>query len=299
MRTLVIINPAAGGGLNPVGLQQRLRDLLDADFVLTEGPGHAVDLAAGAASRGFSRVLAAGGDGTVREVATGLQRGARDPGERPPALGLIPVGTGNDLAQALGLPLDIAGAARIAAAGRVQSLDLLRAMDDASGAERFVTNAAVAGFCGRIGDGMGAGFRRRWRRLAYPLAAVRQLRDLGPYQVRLETDAGRLETRAMMLIVANSRFAGGRVPLAPRARTDDGRLDVVLIEAMGPAAIARLVPRVLRGRHAGHPRVRMIQCRSVLLESEPPMWINLDGDTWLAGNAGFHVLPAALEVLAV
>jgi diacylglycerol kinase (ATP) len=297
MRTLVIINPAAGGGFDPPGVRRSLEPLLDGDFSLTEAPGHAVELAARAASRGYSRVVAVGGDGTIREVATGLRRGTADGGAgRPPSLGLIPVGTGNDLARSLGLPLDPEAAARIITAGGVRPLDLVRAVGGATGDERFMTNAAVAGFCGRIGDGMSAGFRRRWRRLTYPVAALRQLRDLRPYRVRLEADGEWLETRALMVIIANSRFAGGRVPFAPQARTDDGCLDLVLIEAMGPLALAGLVPRVFQGRHARHPGVHMIEASTVRLESEPPMWINLDGDTWLAGNAGFEVLPAALEV---
>jgi diacylglycerol kinase (ATP) len=105
------------------------------------------------------------------------------------------------------------------------------------------------------------------------------------------------EIRALMLIVANSRFAGGHVPLAPDARPDDGRLDVVAVEPLGPLALGRLVPLVFQGRHTGHPRVQVVRGRTASIESDPPMWVNLDGDTWRAGHVSFEVLPAALEVL--
>ncbi len=298
MRTLVIINPTAGGGRDAENVQRRLQASMEADFVITESPAHATHLAAAAAAAGYDRVAAAGGDGTVGQVVTGL--GRVDPADgRRPHLALIPVGTGNDLARALGIPLELEEAARIAAHGRPRPLDLIRATaigpppDD----ERLVANAAVAGFCGRIGDSMGPGFRRRWRGLAYPVAAIGQLRDLRPYRLRVEADGNVFETRALMVVVANSRFAGGALPLAPDARTDDGRLDVVILEAMHPVAVARLVPRVFRGLHTDHPGVRTMTARTLLLEPDSQMWMNLDGDTWHCGSTRFAVEPAALEVL--
>lgn len=300
MQTLVIINPAAGGGLDFADVKRRLAAELDAEFVPTEASGHAVDLAARAAATGYSQVVAVGGDGTVGQVAAGLWRGTKRDGEgsRPPRLGLIPVGTGNDLARALGLPLDMQQAARVVRNGRVHSTDLVRASAVGLGGEdRFLTNAAVAGFCGRIGDSMSPAFRRRWRRLGYPVAAVRQLPDLRPYRVHIDADGDTMDARVLMVVIANSRFAGGHVPLAPDARTDDGLLDVVMIEKMSPLALATLVPRVFRGTHTGHPGVRSFRARSLRMESDVPMWINLDGDTWHAGPASFHVIPSALEIL--
>ena len=276
MRTLVILNPAAGGGIDPRELQDRLARRIDADFQRTSGPGDAIELAEEAARSGYARVIAAGGDGTVREVATGLFRGGGDAG-----LGIIPTGTGNDLAFSLRLPSGIEEAA--VSADPVES-------------DLYLTNAAVAGFCGRIGESMSPRFRRRWRLVAYPLAALRQIRDLRPYSVEILVDGRSIVTKALMVIAANSMYAGGRVPLAPGARTDDGQLDLVIVHAVSPPRLATLVPRVLLGRHAGHPGVSIHRASDVFLEADPPMWINLDGDTWMAGSASFHVIAAALQV---
>jgi len=292
MRTLVILNPAAGGGINPRELQGRLARRIDADFQRTSGPGDAIWLAEDAARSGYARVIAAGGDGTVREVATGLFRGGGDAG-----LGIIPTGTGNDLAFSLRLPSGIEEAAVVAGGVKTTSLDLIRAVSaNPAESDRYLTNAAVAGFCGRIGDSMSPRFRRRWRFVAYPLAALRQLRDLRPYSVEILVDGRSIETKALMVIAANSMYAGGRVPLAPGARNDDGQLDLVIVHAVSLPRLATLVPRVLLGRHAAHPGVSIHRASDVFLEADPPMWINLDGDTWMAGSASFHVIPAALQV---
>lgn len=292
MRNLVILNPTAAGRGDADDVRVRLEGLIDADFVCTTAAGEAETLAAEAAADSYDLVIAVGGDGTVREVASGLHRGGG-----VPRLGIVPAGTGNDIAFGLGLPADIEGAASVAIGGRTVPLDLIRASGaDASGADRYLANAAVAGFGGRIGDRMSPSFRRRLRPLAYPLAALRQLGDLRPYSVRLHVDDHTLETRALMVIVANGEYAGGRLRLAPGASTGDARLDLVVIHAVRPWELATLVPRVLTGRHAGHPGVSMFRATSVRLESEPAMWTNLDGDTWQAGPSSFQVVPAALQV---
>jgi diacylglycerol kinase (ATP) len=209
----------------------------------------------------------------------------------------VPIGTGNDLAFGLGLPADVERAASVAIGDHAISLDLIRASGpDAVGADRYLANAAVAGFGGRIADRMSPAFRRRLRPVAYPLAALAQLKELRPYLVRLDVDGRMIETRALMVIVANGEYAGGRLRLAPGASTGDAQLDLVVIHAVSPWRLSILVPRVLAGRHAGDPSVSMFRATSVRLESEPAMWINLDGDTWQAGPASFQVVPSALRV---
>jgi diacylglycerol kinase (ATP) len=292
MRTLVILNPTAAGRIDSDEVRGRLERVIEADFALTTAIGDAEELAAEAARSRYDLVIAAGGDGTVREVVTGLHRG----GGRP-RLGIVPVGTGNDLAFGLGLPTDLERAVSVAIGGNAASLDLIRASSAAGAADdRFLANAAVAGFGGRIGDRMSPAFRRRLRPVAYPLAAVAQLGHLRPYEVRLDVDGRVIETRALMVIVANGEYAGGRLRLAPGASTGDARLDLVIVHAVSPWRLSTLVPRILTGRHAGCPGISMIRATAVRLESEPAMWINLDGDTWQAGPASFRVVPGALQV---
>jgi diacylglycerol kinase family enzyme len=100
-----------------------------------------------------------------------------------------------------------------------------------------------------------------------------------------------------MVIVANGRYAGGRIPLAPTARTGDGALDLVIIEASGWLRLAGLVPRVLRGRHLDAPGVRHVKATRLEISAHPPMWMNVDGETWRAGAASFHLIRDALRVI--
>lgn len=292
MRTLVILNPAAGGRAASADLRARIASTIDAEFEVTGGPGQAAALASEAARSGYEAVVAVGGDGTIREVATGLHEAGG-----AARLGIVPAGTGNDLAASLGLPRGIERAARVAVAGRTADLDLIEATAlDGEGAPLYLANAAVAGFGGRIADRMSPGVRRLLRPVAYPLAALGQLRDLRPYSVRLDIDGRIVEASALMLIVANGPFAGGKLPLAPGAATDDGWLDLVVLGAVSLPGLVSLVPRVLAGRHPRHPAVSVFRARHVRVECEPPMWTNLDGDTWRAGSSRFRILPAALKV---
>ncbi|MBT8479262.1 MAG: diacylglycerol kinase family lipid kinase [Gemmatimonadetes bacterium] len=292
MGTLVILNPTAGGRKDPDALQRRLEPWIDGDFVSTRGPGEAVGLASEAARSGYESVVAVGGDGTVREVATGLHLGGA-----APRLGIIPAGTGNDLAWCLGIPAAIERAAAVATDGRTAALDLVQASRLAAYDEpRYLVNAAVAGFGGRIGDAMTPAFRRRFRRIAYPLAALGQVRDLRPYSIRVEVDGRGMDAKALMVVVANGEYAGGRIRFVPGASTGDGLLDLVVVHAVSPGRLATLIPRVLSGRHPGTTGISMYRGASVRIHADRDMWINLDGDTWQPGPAGFRVLPAALRV---
>ncbi|MCL7960600.1 MAG: diacylglycerol kinase family lipid kinase [marine benthic group bacterium] len=292
MRTLVILNPAAGGQTGAERLCRRLERLIDGDFVSTSAVGEAVSLSSEAARAGYETVIAVGGDGTVREVATGLHLGGGGP-----RLGIVPVGTGNDLAFSLGLPADVEQAAAVATGEGTMTLDLVRASRPGGSEEpRFLTNAAVAGFGGRIGDRMSPTLRRRLRPIAYPVAALAQIRDIRPYALRLEVDGQAIDTTALMVIMANGEYAGGRIRFAPGASTADGQLDLVVIHAVSALRLVTLVPRILSGRHAGHAGVSLYRATSVRIQSETDMWINLDGDTWQAGPALFEVVPGALRV---
>lgn len=292
MRVLVILNPAAGGRGKVEALRLRLSRLIDGEVAITSEAGEAVRMAADAARAGYDRVVAVGGDGTVGEVVTGLHVGGGTP-----CLGIVPTGTGNDLAYSLGLPASIADAAAVATGGTAAALDLVRASGP-GGEEgpRFFANAAVAGFGGRIGDTLSPLLRRRLRPIAYPLAALRQVRDLRPYGVCLDVDERTIEAQALMVVVANGQYAGGRIRFAPGASTGDGRLDLVVIHDVGPVGLATLVPRILAGKHMGHAGISLYRASEVRLQPDRDMWINLDGDSWQPGSATFRVLPAALRV---
>ncbi|MFO7587034.1 MAG: diacylglycerol kinase family lipid kinase [Gemmatimonadota bacterium] len=292
MCTRVILNPVAGGGSLVVALRRAVAALPGgAEIRLTGGPGDGRRLAREACREGVGRIVVAGGDGTVSDVASGLLE-AGHAGE----VGILPIGTGNDLARSLGIPPGLRASLELLRHGRAAPVDAI-GLDPTSGppAPAFAWNAAVGGFCGRISDRMPVGLKRRWKSLSYLRAAATELRCLRPHAVTLDVDGERLRLDILMLVVANGRFAGGRIPLAPGAVPDDGRIDVVAIRAIPMARLAALAPAVLAGRHLASRHVVQRKARRVGVEAGPGFWINVDGETWREGSAGFEVRPAALR----
>ena len=277
-QTLLILNPASGRGLGRKLRPRIERGLRDAgirfDLVETTAPGHAVTLAREAAAAGVDRILCGGGDGTVHEVANGLlQAPPAADGATRPALGTIPIGTGNDFAKLVGvfkLPPE-AAAARVAAA-----------------TERLFDTGQVIGesFVNSLGIGFDAEVVRQANRLT-------RLRGLAVYVVAvyktfatfrapvLEVVAAEhRETGAMMMLECSIGVsAGGGFYLTPQADPSDGLLDVCLIRKVGLLKFLRYVPRVLSGRHTGLKEVAMLKTASLTIRSpDEPLLLHLDGE---------------------
>jgi len=131
----------------------------------------------------------------------------------------------------------------------------------------------------------------------YLRAAVTELADLRPYRMHLKLDdAESVEVNALMVIVANGANAGGKIPLAPGARIDDGLLDLVVISRRSALGILRLIPAALRGTHIRRRGVTMHRAARLTLESTPAAWVNVDGETAGARPFEFRILPRALRI---
>ena len=244
-------------------------DVLGAELVLCTGPDeleHALDRLDG------RTLVIAGGDGSLHLAVTKLHlRGALD----RTRIGLVPLGTGNDLARALGIPLDPAQAAVLVRDGRAQPTDLL--LDDAGG---VVVNAAHVGIGAQAAELAGA-LKPRLGPAAYPVGAVRAgLRSTG-WRLRVEVD-GRVVSdrhrRTLMVGIGNGRGIGGGTPLLPHALVDDGLLDVMVSQATGPFARIRFGAALTSGEHLSDPQVRFARGRSVTVSGEA-VGVNSDGET--------------------
>jgi len=285
-KLFVIYNPAARGAKT-----RRLRLFLAAqaagDVVLaaTTGPGHARQLAADAARAGHGCVVAAGGDGTVNEVVNGLGPGG-------PVLGVLPVGTANVFARELGLPRRLAAAWAVVAAGRTRTIDLGCAT--AEGTTRYFVQLAGVGFDAWAVELASWELKKKIGPLSYVWAGLQALaRPCGRVEV-----TGPAPAQGMAVLIGNGRFYGGPFTMFPRARLDDGLLDVCVFERGGYADVARYTVAVALGRHARLRDVRYFQAAE--FECRPvagPAPVEVDGE--LAGRAPvrFAVLPRALRVL--
>lgn len=299
----VVFNPNAGSADEVEYLRELIALAPSIDFCETGHEGHATQLAREAAWRGDAWVIAAGGDGTVREVATGLAEAAAAPkdGKRPVAsLLIVPLGTGNDLARTLELPDDPTAALRLVQFGRTRPLDLYRwRRGDGEGDwDGWGINVAAGGFSARLADVLTAEMKHRWGPLAYTRAAAASTDELRPYRITLEIDGGRpTRMTALNVILANARYAGGGIQVAPEADIGDGRLDIVVVHPGGMLDLTALAARFVTGTVLESELVESMRGRRVTVRSEPAMPFNVDGDPVGEGTFTFECVPAAVQVL--
>ncbi len=255
-------------------------------FQLTDGPGHARELAGQAVLAGARVVVVAGGDGTVGEVAEVLKGTGV-------SLGIVPVGTGNDLARSLGLPMGSpAGALTVIERGQTRLVDV--------GIDRgrvFVSvlgvgfPAAVARRANRLGRLKGAG--------AFTWAVYVELLRMKPFPLRISFNGGEVfEFEVTSVLVQNTASTGGGMKTAPGAEVDDGFLDVVVVGDIGRAALMWHFPKVYQGRHLTHPCFRAYRCRSVMLDSPRRVERMGDGEDWGWTPVAAHVEHQTLKVFA-
>lgn len=288
----VIVNPAAGRGRAARRIAA-LRESLDREcsaagasgrMLLTEGPRHAERLARQAVAEGADLVVAAGGDGTVGEVLNGLAgTSAR--------LGLVPLGTGNDLSRHLRVPSDIAGAVRLLFRGEPRRIDL------GVVAGRRFANAAGCGFDATVAERVNRGLFLRGTP-AYLCAVLQTLATYRATHLRLLVDDACVETPALLCAIANSSSYGGGMRVAPDASVCDGLLDVCIVRDVGRIEFLRNFPRVFRGTHVTHPGVTMLLGARVSVRSDPPAPVLVDGEVIGATPVEVSVEPSALTVMA-
>jgi YegS/Rv2252/BmrU family lipid kinase len=302
----VILNPAADRGrtaaLAPMVRRELRRGRRPFEIALTAGPGHAAQLAEGAARAGWEAVVAVGGDGLVHEVVNGLMRAARD-GCRA-ALGVVPAGSGNDFAKLLSVPghhPDLAIQRVLAAEPR--GVDVGRV--NRCVAQRtppvpwYFTNGVGLGFDAQVA--VEAAKIRRLKGFAiYAAAVARTLRRLRSPRMRVELDGREIADRPLVLAtLGNGACHGGSFWLCPGARLDDGLLDVLTADGRSVWEVMALLPKVLGGRHLGERGVAVERGRVARVSSDEPLPLHADGERVAAGvtDIEVEVLPGALPVL--
>jgi len=289
----LVLNPIANHGRS---LQQAadLRSLMinhNADWAGTEYPGHATDLARQAGEQGYDLVVALGGDGTVHEVVNGLMQ---VPPESRPALGIVPLGSGNDFAHILGMPADPGEALLSAVNGQPHSLDVGSVCDENNRLEYF-NNTIGMGF-----DSVVNMYTRKITiihgLLMYFVALILTIfRSFDPIDLHVETDQETWDLHSLMLAVGNGPREGGGFIITPDARLDDGLLNYVTIKKISRLMMLWLVPEVMRGTHGRFKQVRMGTFRRMSVTSQQPLYIHCDGEIY--AGFGTDVRKLAIQIL--
>ena len=288
----VICNPSSGGGAyDPDELREELGGF-ELDWVRTEGPEDAIQ-AAGEWREGL--LLVAGGDGTVNDVVNGLGNAGFPEGV---TLGILPTGTGNDLAATLCIPEDADLAEDVIRQDRVRTLDVARVRSEGIG-ERFFINVATGGLGAEISRANEGELKERWGKLSYLRASLEVARDFDVRELTLYLDGEERKVRAVNVVVGNCRYAGGGWLAAPKANPEDGLLDVVIIETLGLTDVLQLAPASLaRADYLGKEGVFFARAKEIRVETQlPGLEFTADGEVIGDEPAEFSVIPRALKVI--
>jgi diacylglycerol kinase (ATP) len=288
----LLVNPTAGKG-RAAGMVARVTERLrtggaNVAILVGRDAEDASALARQAVSDGVDAVVALGGDGMVH-LALNVVAGTSTP------LGIIPAGTGNDLAATLGLPTkDPAAAADILVAHLNESGP--RPMDAVRVGDKWFGCVLGAGFDSRVNDRAN---RMSWPkgRMRYNLAIVAELRVFRPLPFVLELDGARWETEAMLVAVGNAKSYGAGMKVTPDAEVDDGLVDVQVLGPVSKPEFLKTFPKVFKGTHVTHPAVTIRRAKVVSIAS-PGVTAYADGEYLADLPIVCETVPGAVRILA-
>ena len=296
----VIVNPAAGCGASAKHwphIKVQLEKLgIQYDVVSTERPGHAIELAKEAAAQHYHYIVAVGGDGTINEVVNGL---LLVPGHGL-SLGVVNTGTGSDFVRSLGIPRDPDRACHHLLSDKRLLVDVgvIEWGHNGTSKRRYFVNAAGVGF-----DAEATEARRKLPK--FFKGPVSYLIGVGgtlfgyrnkPVTKQLDADDKTL-SKTLSVIVANGKYFGGGMKVAPDALLGDQLFDVLTIGDIGKFELIQAFPRVYKGTHITHPKVKMQRAATVNLSSVERLLLQADGEIIGEGAFRFSLLAGALSVI--
>ncbi|WP_077616810.1 diacylglycerol/lipid kinase family protein [Caenibacillus caldisaponilyticus] len=271
-----IVNQISGNGKG-LKVWKKVETLLQEKRIhyqvrFTERPKHATEIAKELSSRQCHAVIAIGGDGTVHEVANGLI-GSNIP------LGIIPGGSGNDLARALDIPADYKKALERILIGKKRKMDIGRV------GEEYCMTVTGIGFDGKVAEvNQGAKYKNWMNRmrlggLSYVLSLLQVLLNYRPVNVELTIDGKAFSfLDAWLIAIANTSSYGGGIKICPDACHDDGLFDICVVHDLSKWELIRTFPKTYTGRHVTHPSVTMLKGENVEVTAESPLIVQSDGE---------------------
>ena len=297
MKTKIILNPYSArwrAGKRKQEVETALQTAgVSYELAVTDKPGHAIDLAAEAISQGFDNIVAAGGDGTISEVVNGMMQGSEH--AELPNLGILPLGTANDLVVNLGLPTDLSEAAHIISSGVTKKLDLCQVN------ERYFLNNAGLGLESYIST-IQYNMKGVQGITRYLLATLVGIMRNPQWDMKLEWDDGSYEGPVTLISIGNAPLTGGVFYTVPHADPFDGQLSAIFGHIPTRVKILMALPKILRkdkGNITEHPAVEGIDCTWLRVSTNPATPAHADGEIFetAINLLEYKILPAHLPIL--
>jgi diacylglycerol kinase (ATP) len=300
IRAKVIINPAAGAHSTHrkwPGIRSLLKNAgLTFDYQFTEGRGHGIELAKAASNDGYRYLVAVGGDGTIHEVANGIMQGKNS---RETSLGIVSTGTGSDLSRTIGIPADYTQACSSITSPKrlIVDMGVVEYSKDGQPEKRYFINSAGIGF-----DAETVAVTQKLPKIlggTLPYLTGLFCSFLGYRNKAVTLSIGDIsqKIRVLTLVVANGKYFGGGMKIAPEAKVDDSLLDVVIIGNISKIGLLKALPQVYKGTHLTHPLVKLEKATRIRIDSARKFLVQADGEILGEGPASFRILPAALSLV--
>jgi len=289
-KAMFILNPSSGKELAGDFKDQTIETLTsmgyEVDVKETQGQGDATNFARQACLEQYDLVTAMGGDGTINEAVNGLAEQ-----EHRPLFSFIPLGTVNDFARALGIPLDPQKAIEALKTAQPRFTDIAKAQN------QYFMNILAVGQVAENVSNVSVEQKTKLGTLAYLIEGVKALTSEDETEMTVEYDHGKWNGNAVIVLVALTNSVGGFEKLAPDAQPDDGFLHVIIVKRAGLPAFIRIASAILRGKIEADPDVLVIKTEKVRIETKTEMTCNLDGDEGCTTPISVQILKQHIEVL--
>lgn len=283
-RALLLINRQAGRGTR--ALSQAVESLHDLDFELITAPVKNVEhITARIQQYGpqLDLVIVGGGDGTLNAAVDSLV-------QHQLPLGILPLGTANDLARTLSIPISTPEACRVIAAGYTKPIDL-----GWVNGKHFI-NVASLGLSVHLTESLSRGTKRRWGALAYAIKAIQMVGQIRPFRAEIRCQGAVISVKTIHIAIGNGRYYGGGMAVTDDAAIDDQRLDLYSLELQHWWQAFPLLWRLPRGKQRALPWVRVLHGQEIEIVTPKAFRINTDGELTASTPARFRVMPHALTV---